>query len=163
MKSILAFGCLVATLPAHAQSIEVQAKLRVSIEGADFLASVDREVRNGREGAGRIRIACIRGCPSPQYFEETADDAVLGLFQPDDTTQLLMTTWVTGSAYAVKVYHLSNTGIQKLLDEHSLGPPGFDESDGLTISVTKKNRTRLHTQLFKWNGRSFTSTERVAP
>lgn len=157
MKSLIfALVALSVCGAAHAQEPLVQAKLRISTEEADFLVSVDRAVVKGQEGPGRIRIACVRGCLSPIYFEEHDDDAILGLFQPDDTNALLVTTWVTGSAYAVRVYRLSKTGIQKVLDEHSLAPVSFDESQRLTIRTVPSNGGHpSKRQLWSWNGRAF--------
>ena len=116
----LYFACL-AHGAAQAESISL-AKLRFAINESQYLFDVS-DVQDDRGFSRKVRIACLEGCRPPQYVEELVGDTPLGVYRLTDSLPILITTWGTGSAYAIRIYRFGTGGIQKIFEGHSIGLP----------------------------------------
>ena len=102
---------------AHAAPV---ASLRVDANGATFVVAV----REYRSAGYQIEVDCVAKCSRRFSYRESVSDSPLGLFTRD-RDDLVFSTWSAGSAYRVRVWRVSASGIGKIAELSSRGMPDF--------------------------------------
>jgi len=158
----LAAGLVCFSLAGHAATATL-ASLLVDTDGGRVAATVT-ERGTGKGLLRQLSISCDGKCELEPYVEEVSEPP-LGLFRLSDVTDNLVTTWVGGVAYVVRVYALSSTKVRKVLDVHSRGQPEFymDDRgrDHIRIFVTASERTiRIVQQDWVWTGSKYVRAKR---
>jgi hypothetical protein len=117
--------------------------------------------RNSEKGplSRQLSISCEEKCGLEPYVEKI-DDSPLGLFRLSDINDNLISTWVSGTAYVVRVYSLSSTKVKKVLDEHSRGQPTFYvDSKGRdhirTFARASERTTKIIQHDWVWTGAGY--------
>jgi hypothetical protein len=146
----LLLGCSEPTVPLSYQVVD--------IESMRFVAAVTESSPGSRE-LRYLNIICESGCPGRVEFMEEVGDTPLGLFRTSDIDDNLISTWVAGTSYVVRVYHLSNSSITKVLDEHSVRAPEIGLSGRGTTRIVVFARSSPHAQttphILDWDGQRF--------
>jgi hypothetical protein len=131
-------------------------KLRYYADNATYLFDVSQE--SPRENY-ILRIACIDKCIKSQYFSEEIGDTPLGVIKLSDESDLLLTTWVAGDGYRIRVYSANAAGIFNKLEQYSKTLPNLTWSDGrptLMLTQPKEGSGKNFAQIrYTWNGREF--------
>ena len=94
----------------------------------------------------------------PLHYAEEISDTPLGLFKRSDWDNLIYSTWAGGSAYRVRVWSVTDDGVQSLFEESSRGMPGFitDKSGRQIIRTYERPHdavgrdTSLNSQVVLW-------------
>lgn len=133
---------------------ETAASLRVEANRGTFIAAV----RVDRSAGYQVEIDCVAGCSSPVSYRDPVGDSPLGLFTRD-REDLIFSTWSSGSAYRVRVWHVSDTGIHKVAELSSRGRPDF-QSDRFGRSTIRtfeggSSAGPLHPILWTYRSGSF--------
>lgn len=106
-----------------------------------------------------LSISCQGKCELEPYVEKI-DDSPLGLFRLSDVKDNLISTWVSGVGYVVRVYSFSSKKVRKVLDEHSREQPDFYmDSQGRdhirTFARTSENSTKVIQHDWVWMGSGY--------
>lgn len=96
------------------------ASLRVDGERSTFSVVIEASANTGYN----IRIKCVSACARPIEFHEAISDVPLGLFTRDQD-DLVFSMWSGGSAYQVRVWQVSDSGVRKVAELSSRGRPDF--------------------------------------
>jgi hypothetical protein len=94
--------------------------LRVDGERSTFSVVVEANANTGYN----IRIRCVSACAQPIDFRESIADVPMGLFTRDQD-DLVFSLWSGGSAYRVRVWQVSDSGVRKVAELSSRGRPDF--------------------------------------
>jgi hypothetical protein len=127
--------------------------------------AVVADVKHSNGSERTLNIVCQKGCSGKVEFSERIDDFPLGLFRLSDVDDIMVTTWVSGSAYKVRVYSMSNKEIKKVLDVNSISTPTVTtDTRGHAMIVTFASRAsgRGHSaqKIWRWRGGTFVSAPR---
>ena len=151
---VAVLACAIARPAISAE--QVFASLRVGAGDATFEAKVVADERAGY----RLRIRCVEACSQPvDYHLDT--ETPLGLFQLSDADDLLMSTWVSGSAYRVRVHRLTLQGVSMVLDAPTLGAPSIlSNGNGWRVVTTVRKTERaapgiVRRVIWAWDGSRF--------
>jgi hypothetical protein len=128
-----------------------RAFLELSTESGEMaVAVVDN---NGENGSRTINFSCSNKCTVPSWSEDINDEP-LGIFRLSDDVDNVITTWSSGSAYDVRIYHIGKI-VSKVLDVSSITAPTMtiDKDGRQKVIVAKYQQGRLNTYSvsFVWN------------
>lgn len=84
------------------------ASLRVDADRATFLAIIEEDRVHGY----KIQIKCVAKCSHSMSYSEPVGDSPLGLFYGENG--LLYSKWAGGSAYRVRVWRVTDKGVEKV-------------------------------------------------
>ncbi|MBE9603328.1 hypothetical protein IAI18_00490 [Acetobacteraceae bacterium H6797] len=100
-----------------------------------------------------LRIRCLQGCATETTYVEGMDDGLLDLLHLKENGRDLVTVWVSGSAYWVRVYHLEDGKIGKVMEAASKVWPSFnfDDQGSLLIGLNIPDESPP-TTTWRWNG-----------
>lgn len=148
-------------LADNAPQAETVASLRFDGGNATFAVAVQVAHPAGYQ----VEIDCVSGCSSAVSYREPVGDSPLGVFTRDQD-DLIFSTWTSGSAYRVRVWRASNTGIRKVAELSSRGRPDV-QSDGFgrsTIRTFERESSTgpLHPILWTYQGGAFEHGKRKA-
>ncbi|MFK3890507.1 hypothetical protein [Sphingomonas sp. NPDC079357] len=142
--------CLLIAVPALlASTVPPVASLRVNGERSTFSVAVEESASTGYD----IRIKCVSSCAQPIDFSEAIGDVPMGLFSRDQD-DLVFSLWSSGSAYRVRVWQVSDTGVRKVVELSSRGRPDF-LTDGAGRSAIRTYEADSGVEPFKPVLRSF--------
>lgn len=83
-----------------------------------------------------LTIHCIANCKYAASYQEDVDDSPIAAFRLWDGSPDLITIWSGGSAYRVRIYHVGEHGIEKVLEKGTKSAPQFGvAADGSTVVV----------------------------
>jgi hypothetical protein len=109
-----------------------------------------------------ISIKCIAGCSSKVSYEEKLNDIPISAFRMRDDSPDFVTTWVSGSAYWIRIYHICHETISKVLEEGSVSAPQIKFADDGSLIILLSNpdlsstsKTSSNIQLWRWNGKQY--------
>lgn len=150
-------GFVWVSLAGNAATVPLAYLLVDSDRGLVAAAVTNRDSEKGL--LRQLSISCEGKCQLEPYVEQI-DDAPLGLFRLSDVRDNLITTWVSGVGYVVRVYSLSTTKVRKVLDVHSREQPDFyTDSQGrehIRIFVRASERsTKIVQQDWVWMGADY--------
>jgi hypothetical protein len=66
-----------------------------------------------------VHISCIKGCLSSVSYSDQFDYGPISVFRLSDASPDLVTLWGEGDHYIIRVFHVGNGSITKVLDEIS--------------------------------------------
>jgi hypothetical protein len=112
-----------------------------------------------------LSIRCIADCTTAAPYKEKSIDSPVSAFRLWDGSPDFITIWASGSAYIVRIYHVSNGQVDKVLDQGTKTAPSFgfatDGSPMVTLnpalSVVGAFATPRTT--WEWNGVRFQLTD----
>jgi len=91
--------------------------------GQVAVAVTDKKNEKG-EISRQINISCGNSCDL-QPYSENITEYPLGVFRLSDINDNILSTWVAGNSYVVRIYSVAGKGVVKIFEQHSLGQPGF--------------------------------------
>jgi hypothetical protein len=138
--------------------VDITNEMREAEETHQF-ASRHREKWPNKLQYNALRIKCIKGCrQNLSYYEETIDSNI-GVFRLRDDSKDIITIWASGSSYWVRVYHISDSNISKVMDAATKTSPQFSLSaDGkqLIILMTEDDVDKEKTgEIWRWDGTEY--------
>jgi hypothetical protein len=122
--SVLAI-LVAAWTSAYADTLVDRVTITPNPEAADY-QTYQLDIHAGE--AYTLSISCIEGCASRVSYHEEIDDTPISAFSLRDDSRDIVTFWGTGSAYTVRIYHVGNESISKVMDEGSVSAPQFEVS-----------------------------------
>lgn len=136
------------------------AYLKLQGDSTVFIASVTEGKLEGKSLVRTLNVICDEGCNIPVKYIEMIEDYPLGIFRLSDVDDNIVTTWVAGSTYAVRIYSLSDSGIKKSLELKSISTPVFSNGprgkSEVSIFLPNKIKSKgLVKQTWQWNGKRF--------
>jgi hypothetical protein len=72
-----------------------------------------------------LTIRCRSDCAGGSPYHEEMFDSPISAFRLWDGSPDLITTWASGSAYVVRIYHIADDKITKVLDQGTKSAPQF--------------------------------------
>jgi hypothetical protein len=166
MRKIVCFLALmfVSFLPrtSSAQQTKPLAYLLFQADDGDIAAAVTDSAQDGDKPREirNLNIVCDRKpCRIHDYIERVYEYP-LGLFRLSDLEDNLITTWVAGSAYVVRIYNIRSPNVIKVLDVHSIrSPEVFVSKNGYTkvrVFVRASEKSNIvRSVIWSWNGKVF--------
>jgi len=126
-----AFGLMllaVFTLGSCKPALEPDTMLTVRLDKVSYRIEA-APFSSGHE----LRFVCLEGCPVPVDVIENHPDSPLGMLSRDKDDLFFLFS-ASGSAYWVRVWHLTENGAERVGEIVSRTPPGFTQDDsGHTI------------------------------
>jgi hypothetical protein len=151
---------ILALMMLLSQSVETRPLSYLVLQGDtyEFDAAVTDVTKNGATERA-LNIVCQKGCSGDVKLFERIEDFPLGLFRMSDESDLLLTTWVSGSAYKLRGYNLTKSRIYKVIEVGSVSQPTISSNKGhLSITVSPMHasgRTKIIQKTYLWDGKSF--------
>ena len=145
------FLCLLAAAAEPQSSTRPLSYLVLTGDDVEFDAAItDVQLKGQTERT--LNIVCQKGCASNVSFLERVDDYPLGMFRLSDQEDILLTTWVSGSAYKVRGYHLTGARVDKVLDVSSATTPTItlDLTGHSVITVTSRPTSQSKLKINTW-------------
>jgi hypothetical protein len=135
------FLSLIFVSPVFSGEVTSLMKLRFGLDSAQYIFDVSDVQVHANATSRLLRIACVSGCQSVQYFEEKIDDTPIGVVRVSDSMPIIVTTWARGSAYYVRVYSYGSGVISKVFERGSLGVPNASAigNDRIEIVVFERD------------------------
>ncbi len=147
---LIASGCTASSEPIF----------RATIPLADLvlLLAVAQSERDGVKFRS-VSVRCKGRCDGFVAYASETLDHILSVQFESDNRELMLVTWVSGSAYRAQVFSVSSQGLKQQLQVGSRAPPLIVNMAGevfvLSFDVPKVGCLRA----MKWNGTSFSEAE----
>lgn len=124
------------------------------------------ETHPGQDLVRLLTIHCIDSCQAASSYHEKIFDSPISAFRLWDGSPDLITIWAGGSSYWVRIYHVGNRGIAKVLDEATRSAPqfGFAADGSPVVMLNNPDAPRpgggfhVSSGTWKWDGRRFQPT-----
>jgi len=133
--SSAAYGWFMAEVPACQARVKEPSRIptlgpdsvRASLWVDDNQANLLVQVQDGPRGY-RFVVDCVRGCIPAMRYTQGVEDYPISLFRTWDGDDLVYSVWAGGSAYRVRVWRVTRTGVTQVLEASSRGRPDFMSS-----------------------------------
>jgi hypothetical protein len=110
-----------------------------------------------------LSIHCIDKCKSAVSYQEEVDDSPIAAFRLWDGSRDLITIWAGGSAYRVRIYHVGEQGIEKVMEESTREAPQFGIAADNSLIVILHNPDfpvpagsfHVNGGIWTWDGRRY--------
>lgn len=149
--------CVVRQTPSNGSPSEVRPEraLDIYLMNASSFYSIDRSSSS----------------ISRAYSSDKTSDLILNIYPLGEVNGRLMTIWTTASAHNIVVFAYIHGEVRKVLDVYSKGLPEviIDRNEQESILVTEmdtasgqlERSTNAITDVYKWNGTTYTKLGRV--
>lgn len=142
----------------RAASSEPIYRVTIPLTDSELLFDVAQSQRDGVTFRS-ISVRCTGRCDDFVAYDGETLDHVLSVQFESDNRELMLVTWVTGSAYRAQVFSVSSRGLKGELELGSRAPPLIVKLAGEVLVLTFDLPQAGCLRAMKWNGGSFTQAE----
>lgn len=155
ISATLTYAALLAYEPLVAPT--VLAKLNVLAEAAEYSLEISETQATGVDRT--LRIISTRGCTKPVNIAISYPGFPLGIARISEKYDLISTISGGGTGLILQVYYIRNCNVEKVMDQHIISMPKFDEDqNGNQIVETAEQEdvnARKIVKIWRWDGMKF--------
>jgi hypothetical protein len=150
---LLSCACAASSQPTH--------RFTIPLTDSELLFDVAQSQRDGVNFRS-VSVRCTGRCDDfVAYAGETLDHLLSVQFESDNR-ELMLVTWVTGSAYRAQVFSVSGRGLKQELEIGSRAPPLMVNLAGEVLVLSFDVPQAGCLRAMKWNGKGFAEAEFAA-